>query len=337
MTVQENISLLPFNTFGVDVKAGQFIQVTNIDEAREVLSEKKYKVRQKLILGGGSNVLFTRDFDGLILRNGIMGRSIAEEDGSSVVLDAGSGENWHSLVMYCVERNYGGIENLSLIPGSVGAGPMQNIGAYGVEIKDCVEEVEFMDLSGGELHIYDAGRCEFGYRNSIFKKSLAGKVLITRVRLRLSRNPRFNTAYGDIEAELKRLGGKVSVKNVSQAVINIRRSKLPDPAELGNAGSFFKNPVVEESLVNSLKSEFADLPLYAAGEGKFKLAAGWLIEKAGWKGRRTGNCGVHNKQALVLVNYGGARGNEILQLAEEIASDVQSKFGIVLEREVNVY
>jgi UDP-N-acetylmuramate dehydrogenase len=336
LKIQTDISLLKFNTFGINVTSKYFIEVNSENDLREIIVEPKLLKEKKLVLGGGSNILFTRDFEGAILKNNILGLEIVSESTDEILVKAGAGENWHQFVISCIEKGYGGLENLSLIPGNVGASPMQNIGAYGVEVKDCVEEVTFLDMSTGENEVLKAHECKFAYRSSIFKTTFAGEKFISHVTFRLKKNPRVNTSYGAINDELDRLGLEANIKNVSRAVMNIRRSKLPDPRVIGNAGSFFKNPVIEASLAAQLKSMYPDMPNYVAEEGMIKIPAGWLIEKQGWKGKRIGNYGVHTKQALVLVNYGGARGKEINQLATDIQDDIYKTYGILLEKEVNI-
>jgi UDP-N-acetylmuramate dehydrogenase len=288
-------------------------------------------------LGGGSNLLLTQDFDGLVLRNEIIGKSIVEESENTVLVKIGAGENWHEFVLWAIENNFGGIENMSLIPGSVGASPMQNIGAYGVEIKDVFNHLLAYHIETGETHRFSLEECQFGYRESVFKRGLKNKYVIAEVCFRLEKNRKVNTTYGAIKQELEKNGiSSPTIRDVSNAVITIRQSKLPNPAELGNAGSFFKNPVVVESIADDLVKKYPEAPVYPAENGKKKLAAGWLIEQAGWKGKTVGTCGVHKLQALVLVNYGGSTGQQIYDLSTAIISDVQSKFGVTLEREVNI-
>jgi len=332
-----NVSLRPFNTFGIDVTAKAMAQVTTMDALQEVLEHHRRTKEELLILGGGSNILFTRNVDGLVLVNELEGIDIVHENEESVIVKAGAGVVWHDLVIHCVAQGWGGIENLSLIPGKVGAGPMQNIGAYGVELREVFMELEAIHINSGERQVLSNADCRFGYRESVFKRDLRGQHVITSVTLRLSKQPNLNTSYGAISQELEQMGvHQPSVADVSRAVINIRRSKLPDPAELGNAGSFFKNPVVAEDVAQQLRYSHPDLPSYPA-DGGVKLAAGWLIEKCGWKGKVVGNTGSHRDQALVLVNYGNATGQEIFQLSEKIMQSVRDTFGVELEREVNVY
>ena len=332
----KDISLKPFNTFGIDVKAQAFIEIDSISRLHEVLP--LLRNNPILISGGGSNILFTKDFDGIFVRNKLMGiREIARTK-DFVLIEAGAGVVWHDLVMYAVNQGLGGLENLSLIPGCVGASPMQNIGAYGVEIKDSFEYLDALEIETGTVHRFFKGDCAFGYRESVFKRDLKNKFIICSVAFRLTLDHQLNTSYGVIEAELAALEiTNPTIKDVSDAVVRIRQSKLPDPTVLGNAGSFFKNPVVPVPVLAKIESEYAQVPSYPSEEGFVKLAAGWLIEKAGWKGQRIGSTGVHDKQALVLVNHGGASGYDIYQLSERIIEDIDKKFGVQLEREVNIY
>ncbi len=337
MVIHENCSIKKLNTFGVDVSVRYLAELDSAIEFTEFLSTKLFADMPRMILGGGSNVLFLDDFPGVIIRNNIRGVEIVSETADHVIVKAGAGMNWHDLVLWSIEKGYGGIENLSLIPGSVGAGPIQNIGAYGVEIKDVFLELEALKIDGLEIVKFNGEQCKFNYRDSFFKNAGKGKYIITSVSLKLSKNPVFNTKYGAIDEELKRMGIAVlSLKAVSDAVCNIRRSKLPDPIALGNAGSFFKNPVVELSVYEKLLSAHPDLVSYSHNKTQRKIAAGWLIERSGSKGKREGNAGVHEKQALVLVNYGGASGKDILALSELVIRAVIEKFGIALEREVNI-
>lgn len=338
ITVRQHISLKPFNTFGLDVKAENFTEVASVEEIQTFLNEPLWREQELLILGGGSNVLFTKDVQGVVMLNRIGGIGIVREDEAAVWVKAGAGVVWHELVMWCIERGWGGIENLSLIPGSVGAGPMQNIGAYGVELKDVFYELEAMKLDDLTVHTFSNAACRFGYRESVFKRELRNKFFIISVTFKLSKSAQLNTSYGAISAELQRMGVQEPViRDVSNAVINIRRSKLPDPTLLGNAGSFFKNPEVDEQVFSALKTTYPNVVGYPTSSGRVKLAAGWLIEQCGWKGRVVGHTGSHKDQALVLVNYGGATGKEIWQLALDIKSSVLEKFGVNIEPEVNVY
>jgi len=334
--ISQNTNIKSYNTFGIDVTARYFGTFSTIEELKPLL--QKYPNEELLLIGGGSNVLFTKNtFNGLVLVNQMKGFEIVEEGIDFAVIKVGAGEVWHEFVLNCIDKNFGGIENLSLIPGSVGASPMQNIGAYGVEIKDVFEKLEAYHISTGEVHTFSKEACEFGYRESVFKRKLKNKYVITAVYFRLMKNSKVNTSYGVIEAELSKMGVKEpSIKDVSNAVIAIRSSKLPNPKEIGNAGSFFKNPVVPISILENIQKEYPEVPNYPAGEGEVKLAAGWLIEKAGWKGKTFGHYGVHKLQALVLVNYNGATGKEIYDLSTSLIEDVKIKFGVTLEREVNI-
>jgi UDP-N-acetylmuramate dehydrogenase len=334
MNLTHNISLRPYNTFGIDANAKEFSIFRSIDELDELV--KMSGRNHFMILGGGSNILLTKDYDDYVLKNEISGIEVVHEDEHHVYVKAGAGENWHQFVLFCLERDLAGVENLSLIPGNVGASPMQNIGAYGVEIKDVFHDLEAYRIKTGKVVTFSHADCKFGYRESVFKNRHKGEYVILSVTLRLNKVPSFNTSYGAIEDELKRMNKRVNIQSVSQAVINIRTSKLPDPAKIGNAGSFFKNPTIPEKQFDELKKEHPGVPAYPQGHGLVKVAAGWLIEQCGWKGYRKGNAGVHEKQALVLVNYGGASGREIYDLSEEIRKSVVKKFGIELEREVNV-
>lgn len=333
--ISENISLKPFNTFGIDVKTKYFSAFSSVEELQSLLETRNGL--PLLILGGGSNLLLTKDFDGLVLKNEIRGIEIVFEDEKEVVIRAGAGEVWHDFVLFCISNGFSGVENLSLIPGSVGASPMQNIGAYGVEIKNVFEKLEAYEISTGEIHTFTNAECEFGYRESIFKRKVKDKYIITQVYYRLSKQSQLNTTYGAIEAELKAQNIQhPTIKDVSNAVIVIRSSKLPDPKQIGNAGSFFKNPVVDENIYKAILEKYPDAPAYPAETGKVKMPAGWLIETAGWKGKTFSNYGVHTKQALVLVNYGGATGQEIYDLSSQIVKNIFDEFGILLEREVNI-
>ena len=337
MKISSSISLKPFNTFGIDARAERFAVLRSEEDLRAIL---RANIAPLHLLGGGSNVLLTKDLPGLVLRNELKGIELESETGTHVLISAGAGEVWHDLVMWAIDNNFGGLENLSLIPGTVGAAPIQNIGAYGAELKDVFEKLEAFHLETGERMVFKSEDCRFGYRNSIFKNELKGRCLITRVWLRLTKSPRPNLSYRILADSLRNKGiTQPGIRELSETVMEIRRSKLPDPALLGNTGSFFKNPEVPVQLCEAIKKEFPDLvasPL-PGNEELVKLAAGWLIEKAGWKGRRIGDAGVHEKQALVLVNYGKATGKDILNLAQEIQADVKEKFGVSLEPEVNIW
>lgn len=333
--INQHQDLKPFNTFGISAFADEFTTFSSVEELHSVVSENKNK--RLLILGGGSNILLTKDVHALVLRNEIKGINQVSETEEHVLIKAGAGEVWHEFVLKCIELNLGGVENMSLIPGSVGASPMQNIGAYGVEIKDVFHSLEAYHLETGSIQHFNLEQCEFGYRESVFKRKLKDQYVIVSVTFRLNKKHSINKAYGAIEAELKAQGiENPSIRDISNAVIAIRRSKLPDPAEIGNAGSFFKNPVVELEVMEKIKLNHPDVPHYPAEPGKCKLAAGWLIEKAGWKGYTEGTFGVHKLQALVLVNYGGSTGEQIYNLSGRIIQDIEEKFGVTLEREVNI-
>jgi UDP-N-acetylmuramate dehydrogenase len=336
MTLQENVSLKPFNTFGLDAIARYFTTFSSAVQLQEVLAHPASK-QNLLVLGGGSNILLTKDFEGLVLKNEVMGIEVVDEDNDHIYVKAGAGVNWHQFVLYCLEHNYAGIENLSLIPGNVGASPMQNIGAYGVEIKDVFYELEAFHLQEQTPRTFTLDDCGFGYRESVFKRQYKNQYVILSVTYRLNKVPRFNTSYGAVQQGLEKMGVKdLSIQAISQAVINIRTSKLPDPQEVGNAGSFFKNPQIPNTQFEALEKEHPHIVAFPVDEAHTKLAAGWLIEQCGWKGYRQGDAGCYPKQALVLVNYGKARGEEIYQLSEKIIESVKIKFGVHLEREVNI-
>lgn len=329
-------SLKNLNTFGIDVTAKCAFDFSSVESLKEYLSVKRPE-EKLLILGGGSNILFTQDFDGTVLINRIKGFEIIEDTHEYAIVKSGAGEIWHEFVLKTIDSNLGGLENLSLIPGCVGASPMQNIGAYGREIKDVFHSLDAYHIMSGEIHTFTNEQCKFGYRESVFKNEMKGEYVILNVSFRLSKKHTLNTTYGAIDQELISMGIKQpTIKDVSNAVIAIRSSKLPNPAEIGNAGSFFKNPVVGINVLEAILKNHENVPNYPAGEGFVKLAAGWLIEQAGWKGKTINNYGVHKKQALVLVNYGGATGKEIFDLSTSILEDVYSKFGVQLEREVNI-
>ena len=337
MTVTENVSLKSFNTFGIEARARYFVRVQTTAELHDVLANPVYRPLPKLVLGGGSNVLFINDFfDGLVIKIDIKGITVLEETQQSVRLEVGAGEVWHDLVVHTIEKGYSGLENLSLIPGTVGAAPMQNIGAYGVEIKETFDSLEALHVESGESRRFTNAECRFGYRESVFKHELKGQYIITSVRFNLSKMPVFHTSYGAIQDTLREMGiGELSVKAISEAVCHIRRSKLPDPAQIGNAGSFFKNPEIPKAQFEALKAQYPGIPGYVTSPDFVKVPAGWLIEQCGWKGKVVGATGVHKMQALVLVNYGDAKGQEIKALAEEVQRSVQERFGIRLTPEVN--
>jgi UDP-N-acetylmuramate dehydrogenase len=338
MTIIQNVDLLPYNTFAIQAAAKYFTSIKSVDETQSLLTSDVFNREKHFILGGGSNILLTKDFDGLVVKIEIKGKEVVEENDDTVTLRVGAGENWHSFVMYCVERNYGGVENLSLIPGTVGAAPMQNIGAYGVEIKKNILGVEAIEKSTGDVRYFDNASCRFGYRESIFKQEAKDQFLISSVTLKLTkRDHQFNISYGAIDDTLKQLGVKtLSLKAISDAVIFIRSNKLPDPSRIGNAGSFFKNPSIQADLLDFLKKDYPNIPSFPSTDGLVKIPAAWLIEQCGWKGKTFDNIGVHQHQALVLVNYGGGKGEKIWELAMKIKESVKEKFNIALHPEVNV-
>jgi UDP-N-acetylmuramate dehydrogenase len=332
--IESKKSIQDLHTFGTDVVAALYQPIHTEASLQEILPIKT----PFLILGGGSNLLFTnRKFDGLIVHNQIKGIEIEDEDDTHVILKVGGGENWHDLVLYTIINDFGGIENLSLIPGTVGAAPIQNIGAYGVELKDVFHKLEAINLSTGKVESFDKKACQFGYRDSIFKQQLKGKYFITHVYLKLTLyDHQLQTTYGAIQEELDQNGQFPSVDSISKAVIAIRQSKLPDPKKVGNAGSFFKNPVLPKIQYDALKKDHPNIPCYPVSDTMVKVPAGWLIDQAGWKGYQKGDAGVHPKQALVLVNYGEAKGAEIWSLAQQVQKDIEAKYGILLEVEVNI-
>lgn len=336
--MHENFSLQPYNTFGVDVKAGYFTEIQTVEALKEAMSFSQNHNLALLFLGGGSNILFTRDFNGLVIKLNLKGISIQPWNENEVLVTAKSGENWHEFVMFCLDKNLGGLENLSLIPGNVGTSPMQNIGAYGTEIKDIFVNCKALNLETKEIETFDLEKCRFGYRDSVFKQESKGKYVILEVTFKLTtKNHHIRTEYGAIKTELEKSGIKnPTIQEVSQAVISIRRSKLPDPKEIGNAGSFFKNPTIPLAQFEALQQQFETIPGYPNG-ASVKVPAGWLIEQCGWKGKQTGNVASHKLQALVIVNATGkASGKEIFNFSTEIINSVQEKFGIELEREVNI-
>ncbi len=336
MRIQENVSLKPYNTFGIDAKARFFVHVTTVEELVWVLEQENYP--EKLILGGGSNMLLTGDIDALVIHIGLMGKEILEEGRTHTLIRIMAGENWHDLVLWTLERNLGGLENLSLIPGSVGSAPIQNIGAYGVELKDSFVSCEAVEVATGRKRLFSLEDCRFGYRESFFKQEGKGKFVITSVTLRLtSGEHQLRTEYGTIADELE--GADVlhpTITDISNAVIRIRQRKLPDPAVLGNSGSFFKNPVIDKGKLAEIQKKYEQVPFYSISEKEVKIPAAWLIDTCGFKGMRVGDAGVHEHQALVLVNYGHASGKEILDLAKKIQTEVRDTFGISIEPEVNI-
>jgi UDP-N-acetylmuramate dehydrogenase len=334
--IQENVSLKQYNTFGIEAKARFFVEINREEDLVELFSDRQWHTAEKLIIGGGSNLLLVTDFSGMVIRMNISGiqHQINQEN---VYVDAGAGENWNQLVNYCVDHNFAGMENLTLIPGSVGASPIQNIGAYGVELKDVFESCRAFEIETGAIKVFNLADCHFGYRESVFKSALKGQYIITSVRFRLSVTATLNLSYGAIEQELNARGiTEPTIKDVSQVVAAIRVSKLPDPSTIGNSGSFFKNPVIPVSQFKGILEKYPNISHYPAGQDFVKLAAGWLIEQCGWKGKVVGQTGTWKNQALVLVNHGGATGQEIYNLSSEIIDSVYTKFGVMLEREVNI-
>ena len=335
---QQNVSLKPYNTFGIEATAKLFATFHSVEElAALVIEGQQTSSNPSLILGGGSNILLTKNVDGLVLKNEIYGIEKVAEDEEHIYIKAGAGENWHQFVLYCLEKAYAGVENLALIPGSVGASPMQNIGAYGVEIKDVFHQLEAFHIQEKVFQTFSVNDCKFGYRESVFKHQYKGQFVITSVTYKLFKTPIFHTSYGAIQKELENMDVKeLSIQNIAQAVINIRSSKLPDWKIIGNAGSFFKNPEIENKQYEDLKKLFPNIVAFPLPNGNVKLAAGWLIEQCGWKGYRNGDVGCYPKQALVLVNYGNATGAAIYELSEKILQSVKEKFEVTLEREVNI-
>lgn len=333
LTIQKDFDLKKFNTMGLSSKASFFVEVDSVSDLKKAIEFAKEKDLEILVLGGGSNILFKSDFEGLVIHNALTGKEFT----SPTELRVSAGENWHELVLFCVENELYGIENLSLIPGSVGAAPIQNIGAYGVELESVFISLEALMIETGELKTFTKKDCKFGYRDSIFKRELKGNVVIVSVTLGLTKELKINTTYRALSEKLSEKGViDPDIKDVSRAVIEIRQSKLPDPDEIGNTGSFFKNPVISTEHFNQLKIEYPEIPSYPITERQVKVPAGWLIDKAGWKGKRVGDAGVHAKQALVLVNYGNATGEEIWNLAKEICLSIHTQFKITLTPEVNV-
>jgi UDP-N-acetylmuramate dehydrogenase len=349
--IVQNHPLKNLHTFGIDVKSKYFVEINSKAELQELIKTPTFQSNPRIILGGGSNCLFTQDYEGLVIKINIKGQEVLEETPGYVILSANAGEDWHEFVMDCIKRGYGGIENLVYIPGTVGASPIQNIGAYGVELKDSFLELEALSLDSQKFITFSKEACKFSYRESVFKNQLKDKYIINRVVFKLTKaNHKLNFSYGALEHELKVSKclskndeintSDISLEDICDCIIKIRKSKLPDPDEIGNAGSFFKNPSVDKDLVSKLKREYSDIPSYPSDTSdRIKLSAGWLIDKAGWKGwtSEDSTYGVHKNHALILVNYGGAKGQDIYNLSEEIINSVEEKFGIRLEREVNIY
>ncbi|MEZ5197371.1 MAG: UDP-N-acetylmuramate dehydrogenase [Bacteroidales bacterium] len=337
MIINENYNLRSLNTFGINVDAKYFVEVASVEQIDEAIAFAKARNVPILLLGGGSNILFTEDFKGLVIKVGLKGIELISQDDRYYYVKVGAGEPWDDFVQYCVDHRYAGIENLSLVHGTVGAAPIQNIGAYGVEMKDHFHQLEFYFFESKTLKIFDKQACKFGYRDSIFKRELKGKGMVVSVTFQLLKVPEFNVKYGDIIEEINRIGyNPISLKAIRVAISNIRNKKLPDPNFIPNAGSFFKNPVVSAAKHDQLKKEFPGMVSFALINGNFKLAAAWLIDQCGWKGKSDGDAGVHDKQALVIVNHGNATGRDIYDLSEKIKISVALKFGVELEREVNV-
>ena len=333
--IKENFSLKKYNTFGIDVKTKYFVEYSTVNELSNFLDTQRKQDLPLMLIGGGSNVLFTKDFEGYILHSEIKGVEIIKEEDDKVYLRVGAGEDWDKFVEYCVKNSWSGVENLSLIPGNVGTCPIQNIGAYGVEVKDVITEVETIEIDTLKKTLFTNDECQFGYRDSVFKRKFKGKHIINYVTFCLSKKQIFKLDYGNLKEALKEYD-QINLQNIRQAVINIRDSKLPNPEDIGNAGSFFKNPVVYANVIEDLKKSYTDIPFYLQKNDLVKIPAGWLIEQAGWTGRNIGKVGVHQKQALVLINHGGATGQEIVDLAQEIQKSVKERFGIDIEMEVNI-
>ena len=334
MDIHQNIYLKPYNTFGINVKARQFVDIRSLNDLQKVINAEK----SFFILSGGSNLLLTKDVDKLVIHLNTKGIAVIQETNNDVFIKVQAGENWHEFVLWCIDHNYGGIENLSLIPGNVGTAPIQNIGAYGVELKDVMHDLEALEITTVNTKVFTNKDCEFGYRNSIFKNELKGRYIITGVTFKLTKNThKLNSSYGAIQSELDRSNIiNPSIKDISEAVIKIRQSKLPDPKEIGNSGSFFKNPIISKDDFKKLQKTYPDAPHYVVSNKEVKVPAGWLVEQCGFKGKRFGDAGVHKKQALVLVNYDNATGEDILKLAKKIQKTVLEKFKIHLEAEVNI-
>ncbi|HZW61214.1 MAG TPA: UDP-N-acetylmuramate dehydrogenase [Candidatus Babeliales bacterium] len=336
LLIQENFTLKDLNTFGVEAKARYFINVQNREELQQLLNLENYRSVSKFILGEGSNTLFTKDYPGLVIKMTIKGIQIIDEDMKHIWIEAGGGENWHDFVMYCVNQGYAGIENLSLIPGTVGAAPIQNIGAYGAELSDVLFQLTAINIQTGSVHTFTNEACHFSYRDSIFKNALKDQYIIVSVILRLNKVPEFNIHYGNLKETLDNIPiEELNIKTISDAVIRIRRSKLPDPKKIGNAGSFFKNPIVSQNDFLKLQKIYPKMPYFLTDdENTIKISAAWLIEQCGWKGKRFGDIGVYEKQALILVNYAKGNAAEIKNLAEQIQQSVYQQFGIFLHPEV---
>ena len=334
-SIEENFSLKNHNTFGIDAKAKYFAEFDSLFALKEIISSEIFQKNKSFILGGGSNILLTKDFEGLILHNKIEGICILEDNENNITVEVGGGVDWHDFVMWSVSQELSGVENLALIPGTVGASPIQNIGAYGMEVKETIHKVTALEIATQEIKTFSNEDCNFEYRNSIFKEELKNKFIITKVEFELSKTPLNKTTYGAIEEELKTLNLEANPKNIADAVINIRNRKLPNPSEIGNSGSFFKNPIISTERFEELQKEFPNIVGYKMADTETKVAAGWLIDNAGLKGYRKGDAGVHKNQALVLVNYNNASGQDIINLSELVQEVILEKYGISIEAEVN--
>lgn len=332
MNIQKNISLKNYNTFGIDVIANRFVEINSLSDLKKIIASEK----DLFLIGGGSNMLLTSNINKLVVHLNLKGIIVNDTEKEFVFVTAEAGENWHEFVLWCISQNYGGLENLSLIPGNIGTSPIQNIGAYGVEIKDTFYQLEALEIATGKIKTFTKEACNFGYRNSVFKNELKNKYIIINVTFKLTKNNhKTNISYGAIKTYLQNIS-EPSIKDISNAVISIRESKLPNPKEIGNSGSFFKNPVINKELFQNLSEKYPNIPHYIISKNEIKIPAGWLIEQCGFKGKRFGDTGVHQKQALVLVNYGNATGEEIYNLAKKIQETVKSNFHINLEMEVNI-
>jgi len=337
MKLLNDHSLQELNTFKINVKAKYFAEIVSVQELLELLADNNFKNQKKFVLGSGSNILFTKNFNGLVIKNSIPGIKVIEENNESVLIEAGAGVNWDDLVQFCVDKNYGGLENLSFIPGTAGAAPIQNIGAYGQELSETFRSLEALSISSSELKTFEKNDCSFAYRSSIFKEELKNEFIITSVKLKLDKNPAVKTVYGEIRQYLEDAKiSKPTIADVRKIIIQIRKSKLPDPLAIGNAGSFFKNPIVDNKRFEIIKAEYNDIIAFKVDENSDKIAAGWLIEKCGWKGKRVGSVGTYPKHSLIIVNHDFATGAEVLEFAMRIKEEVESKFGIILEEEVNI-
>jgi len=337
MFVKKNISLKSYNTFGIDARAQFLLEIESDEQLRAAYQSSEFRALPKLVLGGGSNILFTKNQRKAILKINIRGIEVLDQKGHEVRVKVGAGEAWHQFVLWCLDHDFGGVENLSLIPGTVGAAPIQNIGAYGVELKDVFESLEAYEIKSGKIRSFNKEQCQFDYRHSFFKGRGKDQFVIISVTFKLTTQPIFNVSYGGIQQRIDEEELELNIRNISESVIHIRQIKLPDPIKIGNAGSFFKNPIIEKPLYDALSLIYEDLPHYPVDSGSIKIPAAWLIEQCGWKGKRMDQIGVHERQPLVLVNYGEGKGIEILKLSEQIQSSIQKKFGIELAREINVF